>query len=93
MRGALSVEGRNQFSLLALAPFTRAGTMSDECKLELCAESIWPSKICAQLAGMMILAMDTCTSSVGAQRGGTKGVMVSGGPIYAHTAPAHSWVG
>ena len=55
--------------------------MSEECKLELCAESIWPSKICAQLQGMMILAIDTRTSLVGAQGGGVNSLRVSAGPM------------
>ena len=70
MRGDLSVEGRNHWVSVALAPSTRAGTMSEECKLELWAESICPSKICAQLHGMMILATAKRDSALGAQGGG-----------------------
>ena len=33
----------------ALALSTLAGRMSEECRLDECAESIWPSRICAQL--------------------------------------------
>ena len=44
----LSVDGRSHVSP-AVALSTGAGFMSDECRVELCAESIWPSMICAQL--------------------------------------------
>ena len=81
MRGALSVEGRNQLVSVALAESTRAGTMSDECRLELCAESMAPSRIWAQLQGTITLAIVTRASAVGAQDGGTKGGCVSIGPM------------
>jgi hypothetical protein len=47
--------------------------MSDECRLELCAESIAPSRTCAQLHGSTTLAIVTRVSAVGAQGGGTNG--------------------
>src|SRR5690606_21326540 len=80
-RGALSVEGRSQFLSVASAPPTRAGTKSDECRLELCAESIAPSRICAQLQGMITFAMLTLVSAVGAHGAGAKGGMSSCGPM------------
>ncbi len=93
MRGALSVDGRSHIESVAFALSTRAGTMSDECRLELCAESIAPSRICAQLQGTTVFAMLTRASAVGAHAGGVNAGIVSAGPIYAHTNPAHSWVG
>ena len=44
--------------------------MSDECKLEEWEESICPSIICAQLAGIRIFVTETFVSSVGAKAGG-----------------------
>src|SRR5690606_8694916 len=69
-RGALSVEGRSQFFSVASALPTRAGTKSDECRLELCAESMAPSSIWAQLHGISTLAMLTLVSALGAHGGG-----------------------
>ena len=93
MRGALSVEGRSQLLAVASAPATRAGTMSDECRLELCAESIAPSRICAQLHGTMALAIVTRVSFVGAHGGGTNSATCSALPNQAHTNPPHSRTG
>ena len=93
MRGILSVDGRSQVFAVALPVATRAGSMSEECRLELCAESIAPSRICAQLHGITALAMLTCTSALGAQAGGTKAGIASFGPSQAHTRPAHSCTG
>ncbi len=64
-----------------MAPSTRAGTMSEECRLELWAESICPSVICAQFAFTLILRMLTRASGVGAKGGGSNSGMVSAGPI------------
>jgi hypothetical protein len=81
MRGALSVEGRSQVVSVALAASTLAGTMSEECRLEECAESIWPSRICAQLHGTWIFTVDTRAFAVGANAGGSNAGMVSAGPM------------
>src|SRR5690349_16943396 len=67
--------------------------MSVECRLELCAESIAPSRICAQLQGTLILTIATLVSSVGAHAGGSNSGISSGGPMYVHTKPPHSRVG
>ena len=93
MRGALSVDGRNQLVSVAWPPATRAGTMSDECRLELWAESIAPSRICAQLQGTITLAIETRAFSCGAQGGGTNSATWSAGPNQAQTMPPHSLTG
>ena len=43
---------------ISLAPSTRAGTISEECRLDECAESICPSVTRAQLAATRILMID-----------------------------------
>ena len=48
---------------------------------EECAESICPSRICAQLQAMLIFTMLTRVSSVGAKAGGSNSGMLSAGPI------------
>ena len=67
--------------------------MSEECRLELWAESIAPSSTCAQLQGTWILAMLTRASAVGAQGGGVNGATSSAGPNQAQTKPPHSCTG
>jgi hypothetical protein len=52
----LSVDGRSHVLSVASALATRAGTMSEEWRLELCAESMAPSRTCAQLHGTIALA-------------------------------------
>ena len=80
-RGARSVEGRSQVWSVALAPSTRAGTMSEECRLDECAESICPSVICAQFAATLIFRMLTRSVPVGANEGCSNSGMVSAGPM------------
>ena len=80
-RGALSVEGRSQFCSVAFALSTCAGTMSEECRLEECAESIWPSRICAQLQRTRTLVAETRASGVGANAGGSNSGISSAGPM------------
>src|SRR5690348_1659857 len=92
-RGALSVDGRGHAVAVALALSTRAGGMSVEWRLELCAESIAPSSTCAQLQRTFILTMLVRMSSVGAHAGGANGGQVSGGPMYVHTNPPASRTG
>src|ERR1044071_2157938 len=94
MRGALSVEGRSQVLSVALAASTLAGTMSEECRLEECAESIWPSRICAQLQGTWIFTIAHLLVGVGAKAGGSNSGMVSGGPMRSeeHTSELQSRV-
>ncbi len=60
---------------------TRAGRMSEECRLELWALSIWPSMICAQLHGSWMRTIETRSAPVGAQGGGSNAGMASGGPM------------
>src|SRR3954451_18705310 len=67
--------------------------MSEECKLELCAESMAPSRTWAQLHGTSTLAMLTRTSAVGAHAGGENAGNESSGPNHAHTMPPHSVTG
>src|SRR5258708_3537129 len=57
MRGALSAEGRGQYSPVAFAPSTAIVGMSVECRLELWPESIEPSNTCAQLHAVWIFTM------------------------------------
>ena len=92
-RGALSVDGRSQFASVAFAPSTCAGTMSDECRLEECAESICPSRICAQLQRTRTLVALTRASGVGAKAGGSNSRISSAGPMYAQTKPPASRAG
>ena len=66
--------------------------MSVECRLELCAESIAPSRICAQLHGTWTLTMDTLVCAVGAKAGGSNSGISPALPIHAHTKPPHSRV-
>src|SRR4051812_11925768 len=80
-RGALSVEGRSQFCSVALALSTCAGTMSDECRLDECAESICPSKICAQLQRTRTFVAETRACGVGANAGGSTSGISSAGPM------------
>ena len=47
---------------------------------EECAESIWPSSICAQLQGMDIFRIEICTSSLGAKGGRWNSGISSAGP-------------
>ena len=93
MRGDLSVDGRYQDLSSAEARVTRAGTMSDECRLEEWALSIWPSWICAQLHGTRILRIAMSISSRGAKAGGSKGGAASRSPSQAQTKPPHSTTG
>lgn len=81
--GFLSVDGLYQPDSSASASSTREGTISLECKLELCALSRAPSVICAQLQGILILAILTLVSAVGAQAGGTN----SGTSFYHQDKP------
>ena len=77
----MSVEGRGHAVSVALAPSTRAGGMSVECRLELCAESIAPSRICAQLQSTCTFTMLTRVSRPGANAGGSNAGMDSRGPM------------
>ena len=61
----MSVDGRYHIVDVAFALSTFAGSMSDECSVELCAESIAPSRICAQLHGMIAFAIDTFVVAAG----------------------------
>jgi hypothetical protein len=70
MLGALSVEGRGQLAAVALALSTAIAGISVEWRLELCAESIAPSKGCAQLHAVCILTMLILVVGEGAQAGG-----------------------
>ena len=54
--------------------------MSDECRLEEWAESIPPSKICAQLQGTLYLAMAILVSGAGWNTGGSNSGMVAASP-------------
>ena len=54
---------------MALAFSTLAGRMSDECKVDEWAESIWPSRICAQLQATWIFTIDTRVCGFGAKAG------------------------
>src|SRR3954462_12250961 len=92
-RGALSVDGRSHVFSVASALPTRAGTMSEECRLELCAESIAPSSICAQLHGTITFATVTRVCAVGANAGGRNSGTLSAGPMYAQMKLPHSFVG
>ena len=67
--------------------------MSVECRLELCAESIAPSRICAQLQLTMILTIATLLSGVGANAGASNSGISSAGPMYTQTKPPASRVG
>ena len=49
--------------------------------LDECAESIWPSKICAQLQRTRTLVEDTRASGVGANAGGSKSGISSADPM------------
>src|SRR3954447_24561591 len=80
-RGALSVEGRSQFASVAFALSTCAGTMSEECKLDECAESICPSRICAQLQRTRTFVAETRASGVGANAGGSNAAISSAEPM------------
>src|SRR5690606_21299439 len=93
IRGALSVDGRNHIESVASALSTLAGTISDECKLELWAESIAPSKMCAQLHGSTTFAIETRASARGAQGGGVNSGIVSGAPRYVQILPPHCLTG
>ncbi len=81
MRGDLSVDGRGHTVPVALAPSTAIVGMLDECRLELCAESIEPSSTWAQLQATCILTMEMRVSAVGAQAGGSNSRIVSRAPI------------
>jgi hypothetical protein len=87
--GALSVDGRNHSPSVAPALATCAGTMSVECRLELCAESIAPSSTCAQLQPTWILKMLVRTAAEGAPAGGSKSRIWSGGPIQTANRRLH----
>ena len=49
--------------------------------LDECAESIWPSRICAQLQRTRTLVALTRASGVGAKAGGSNSRISSGGPM------------
>ena len=89
----MSVDGRSHSELVALAPSTRAGTMSVECSDELCAESIAPSSTCAQLQSTTSLTIDSTASPLGAYGGGANAGFVSGAPMYTQTKPPCSCTG
>src|SRR6516165_7563795 len=92
MRGFLSVDGRTQWSAFAVAsPF--AGRISEEWRLDECAESICPSMTWAQLHGSSTFAIATFAPGCGAHAGASNSGMVSGGPIYVQTNPPASRVG
>src|SRR4029079_17295452 len=88
--GALSVDGRSHSPSVAPALATWAGTMSVECRLELCAESTAPSSTCAQLQSTWILTMLVRTAGEGAHAGGSKSRISPGGPIQTQTNPPAS---
>jgi hypothetical protein len=55
--------------------------MSDECRLDEWAESIWPSRICAQLQRTRTLVALTRAPGVGAKAGGANYGISSAGPL------------
>src|SRR5436309_228745 len=94
MRGALSFEGRNHASSVAVEPYTSsAAGMLVECRLELCAESIDPSSTCAQLHAACIFTTAYWMPGAGAHAGGSNSRILSSGPSQAHTKPPASRAG
>ncbi len=77
----MSVDGRSHTDDVAFALSTRAGVMSDECSDELCAESMAPSRTCAQLQSITNLTIESFAFSLGANGGGVNAGIVSRGPM------------
>lgn len=77
----MSVEGLGHAVSVAFAPSTAIAGMTDEWRLELCAELIEPSSTCAQLHAVCILTMLMRVAALGAQAGGSKARIDSAGPI------------
>ena len=88
--GARSVDGRSHSLDVADAASTCAGTMSVECSVELCAESMAPSSTCAQLHRTCTLTMLVRTFALGAHAGGSNSRIRSGEPIHTQTNPPPS---
>src|SRR5690348_3362622 len=67
--------------------------ISETCSVELWAESMAPSRICAQLQFTTTLPMLIFVSGEGWNTGGSNGGISSAGPIQVQMNPAASCVG